>query len=69
MADLENPLRLKFSEALAYLKSKYGLTLTRQTLSNWRTHGINNEKLEAVRLGYSWYTTEAALDRMMTMRV
>jgi hypothetical protein len=59
----QNPsVRLRFSQAVKYLKNTHGLTITRQTLHNWSKVGVGGTKLNTIRLGWSYYTAKSDLD-------
>jgi len=59
-------LRLRFSQAVKYLKATHDLTITRQTLHNWTKNGVGGVKLTTIRLGWSHYTTKSDLDAFVS---
>ena len=51
------PTPLTFRKAAQYIGTKFGVTVSRQTVWNWAKTGINQKKLRSIKIGSRYFTT------------
>lgn len=56
------PTPMKISEAVAHIKEKHGLTVTRQTVYNWTKAGKKGLILKAIKRAGTTLTTKEWVD-------
>ena len=59
------PALLSFAKAAQYVKVKFGITPSRQTVWNWYKTGINQRKLRGVKIGGRYFTTARWLSEFL----
>ena len=61
--------RMNIVQARSYIQNTYGVVVSRQTIHNWMTKGVQGRKLAAEQIGRTWYLIEEQIDDFCTNRL